>query len=114
MSRFMLLRGRPRLGGSRERVSVVLTDQGEPNIGDVVAQIPLRYAKFASQKNSHITGGTFSSRSRQRVSENKIGLRACAHACLTISTEISTAGIAPLFSSQCVVFLSSGQPNPGP
>jgi hypothetical protein len=37
-----------------------------------------------------------------------------AHACLTMSTEISTAGIAPLFSSQCVVFLSSGQPGPGP
>jgi hypothetical protein len=34
--------------------------------------------------------------------------------CLTISTEISTAGIVPLFSSQCVVFLSSGQPTPGP
>ncbi len=32
---------------------------------------------------------------------------------LTISTEISTAGVVPLFSSQCVVFLSSGQPNPG-
>jgi hypothetical protein len=33
---------------------------------------------------------------------------------VTISTEISTAGIVPLFSSQCVVFLSSGQPTPGP
>ena len=33
---------------------------------------------------------------------------------LTISTEISTAGIVPLFSSQCVVFLSSGHPTPGP
>ena len=32
----------------------------------------------------------------------------------TISTEISTAGTVPLFSSQCVVFLSSGQPTPGP
>jgi hypothetical protein len=36
------------------------------------------------------------------------------YSCLTISTEISTAGIAPLFSSQCVVFRSSGQPTPGP
>jgi hypothetical protein len=36
------------------------------------------------------------------------------YSCLTISTEISTAGIVPLFSSQCVVFLSSGQPTPGP
>jgi D-alanyl-D-alanine carboxypeptidase len=35
-------------------------------------------------------------------------------ACLTMSTEISTAGIVPLFSSQCVVFRSSGQPTPGP
>ena len=33
---------------------------------------------------------------------------------LTISTEISTAGVVPLFSSQCVVFLSSGQPTPSP
>ena len=33
---------------------------------------------------------------------------------LTKSTEISTAGVVPLFSSQCVVFLSSGQPTPGP
>ena len=31
-----------------------------------------------------------------------------------ISTEISTAGTVPLFSSQCVVFLSSAQPTPGP
>ncbi len=34
-----------------------------------------------------------------------------AYSCPTISTEISTAGIVPLFSSQCVVFLSSGQPS---
>ena len=40
--------------------------------------------------------------------------RAWAYSCLPISTEISTAGIVPLFSSQCVVFLSSGQPTPGP
>jgi hypothetical protein len=33
---------------------------------------------------------------------------------LTMSTEISTAGTVPLFSSQCVVLLSSGQPRPGP
>ena len=39
---------------------------------------------------------------------------AWAYSCPTISTEISTAGIVPLFSSQCVVFLSSGQPTPGP
>ena len=32
----------------------------------------------------------------------------------TMSTEISTAGIVPLFSSQWVVFRSSGQPTPGP
>ena len=37
-----------------------------------------------------------------------------SYSCLTISTEISTAGTVPLFSSQCVVFLSSGQPSPGP
>ncbi len=36
------------------------------------------------------------------------------YSCLTMSTEISTAGTAPLFSSQWVVFLSSGQPTPGP
>jgi hypothetical protein len=29
-----------------------------------------------------------------------------------VSTEISNAEIVPLFSSQCVVFLSSGQPTP--
>ena len=40
--------------------------------------------------------------------------RVWAYFCLTTSTEISTAGIVPLFSSQCVVFLSSGQPTPGP
>lgn len=32
----------------------------------------------------------------------------------TISTEISIAGDAPLFSSQWTVFRSSGQPTPGP
>jgi hypothetical protein len=42
------------------------------------------------------------------------GCRAQAYACRTMSTEISTAGTAPRFSSQCVVFLSSGQPTPGP
>jgi hypothetical protein len=42
------------------------------------------------------------------------GMTSTAYSCLTISTEISTAGIVPLFSSQCVVFLSSGQPTPGP
>jgi len=31
-----------------------------------------------------------------------------------MSTEISTAGVVLLFSSQCVVFLFSGQPTPGP
>lgn len=45
---------------------------------------------------------------------DRLGVPAGAHACLTISTEISTAAIAPLFSSQWVVFLSSGQPTPGP
>jgi len=40
--------------------------------------------------------------------------QAGAYCCLTISTEISTAGVVPRFSSQCVVFLSSGQPTPGP
>jgi hypothetical protein len=39
---------------------------------------------------------------------------AAGNSCLTMSTEISTAGIVPLFSSQWVVFLSSGQPTPGP
>ncbi len=45
---------------------------------------------------------------------DRINGRACIYACLTISTEISTAGVAPLFSSQWVVFLSSGHPTPGP
>jgi hypothetical protein len=40
--------------------------------------------------------------------------RAWAYSCPTMSTGISTAGIVPLFSSQCVVFLSSGQPTPCP
>ena len=39
---------------------------------------------------------------------------ATTHSWLTMSTEISTAGIVPLFSSQWVVFRSSGQPTPGP
>ena len=43
-----------------------------------------------------------------------LGRSASIHSCLTISTEISTAGIVPLFSSQWVVFRSSGQPTPGP
>jgi hypothetical protein len=33
---------------------------------------------------------------------------------LTMSTEISTAGAVPRFSSQCTVCRSSGQPTPGP
>lgn len=37
-----------------------------------------------------------------------------AYSCVTMSTETSTAGIVPRFSSQCRVFLSSGQPTPGP
>lgn len=41
-------------------------------------------------------------------------LRYRAQLALTMSTDISTAGVVPLFSSQCVVFLSSGQPTPGP
>ena len=48
------------------------------------------------------------------VRPDRVRCRAGACYCLTISTEISTAGIVPLFSSQCVVFLSSGQPTPGP
>ena len=43
-----------------------------------------------------------------------LGSTTSIHSCLTISTEISTAGIVPLFSSQWVVFRSSGQPTPGP
>jgi hypothetical protein len=40
---------------------------------------------------------------------------ACStYCCLTMSTDISTAGVVPLFSSQCSVLLSSGQPTPGP
>lgn len=37
-----------------------------------------------------------------------------AQLALTMSTEISTAGVVPRFSSQWVVFRSSGQPTPGP
>ena len=43
-----------------------------------------------------------------------LGSDASIHSCPTMSTEISTAGIVPLFSSQWVVFRSSGQPTPGP
>jgi len=45
---------------------------------------------------------------------NTAGSSSSIHSCLTISTEISTAVIVPLFSSQWVVFRSSGQPTPGP
>ena len=41
-------------------------------------------------------------------------LAATDQSCVTRSTEISTAVLIPLFSSQCLVFLSSGQPTPGP
>jgi len=34
--------------------------------------------------------------------------------CVMRSNEISTAVLVPLFSSQCLVLLSSGQPTPGP
>lgn len=37
-----------------------------------------------------------------------------SYAYRTMSTEISTAGVDPLFSSQCLVWRSSGQPTPGP
>ena len=43
-----------------------------------------------------------------------LGNHASIHSCPTMSTEISTAGIVPLFSSQWIVFRSSGQPTPGP
>ena len=43
-----------------------------------------------------------------------LGGSASIHSCPTISTEISTAGIVSLFSSQWIVFRSSGQPTPGP
>ncbi len=36
------------------------------------------------------------------------------YCCLTISTEISTAEIVPLFSSRCTVVLSSGRLTRGP
>ena len=42
------------------------------------------------------------------------GSAAAAYSCLTTSTEISTAGTVPRFSSQWTVFRSSGQPTPGP
>jgi len=44
----------------------------------------------------------------------RVECRAVAHFGLKMSTEISTAGIVPRFSSQCMVFLSSDQPGPGP
>ena len=53
-------------------------------------------------------------RDRGTKSEEEVRVRCRAQLALTISTEISTAGVVPRFSSQCVVFLSSGQPTPGP
>ena len=73
-----------------------------PEIGH---QVPHR-VKPARQKRA---GSSLSGVIEQR---QKVGLN--DYSCLTISTEISTAGIVPLFSSQWVVFLSSGQPTPGP
>ena len=52
-------------------------------------------------------------RSRERLTTSPPGQKSY-WANRMISTEISTAGTVPLFSSQWVVFLSSGQPTPGP
>ena len=53
-------------------------------------------------------------RARRSSHRRQVVVGPCGHSSLTMSTEISTAGVVPLFSSQCVVFRSSGQPTPGP
>lgn len=76
----------------------------EPDLSnvDVVVNDDLTRAQAATR---HLVG-----LGRGRIAH----VRRPFHGWLTMSTEISTAGIVPLFSSQWVVFRSSGQPTPGP
>jgi hypothetical protein len=62
----------------------------------------------------HLPPLTGARKEADRLRPDRERYLAWAYPLLTISTEISTAGIVPLFSSQCRVFRSSGQPNPGP
>jgi hypothetical protein len=73
-------------------------------IGDIVRQSPAFHGHVRT-----LLGVDTPKRSSRLRAQGRQGF-----SCLTISTEISTAGIAPLFSSQWIVFRSSGQPRPGP
>jgi hypothetical protein len=77
----------------------------------ILADVDARFGQF--HRVSHGQLDVLARHVEPRVARDRCQ-RAKPHGCLTISTEISIAGIVPLFSSQCVVFLSSGQPTPGP
>ena len=59
-------------------------------------------------------GKVFAPEPERADSVTLLGNHPATYSCPTISTEISTAGVVSLFSSQCVVLRSSGHPTPGP
>ena len=80
-------------------------DLDPARLASVTAEIELTacYGRWPGMRDRDLAGH-----------RDTLGSSGSIHSCLTISTEISTAGTVPLFSSQWVVFRSSGQPTPGP
>ncbi len=70
----------------------------DPALGDTRRARRLRVMGRALERQGWLLTGS--------ISGNQSGA--------TRSTEISTAVVVPLFSSQWLVFRSSGQPSPGP
>ena len=88
------------------------TRQAGPNSVNAVAGGPAGGYALHGDRTVWAWGSGYSGHPTHRRGEGRCRPR--AQALLTISTEISTAATVPLFSSQWVVFLSSGQPTPGP
>ena len=74
------------------------------------------FARRFVEANGARMPGEWRDRSRIKALRRRFapGEIRATYGCRTMSTEISTAGVVPLFSSQCLVLLSSGQPTPGP
>ena len=72
------------------------------------------YVRVVSRTQPRPLPGCPEDRVSSRGALSEEGRPPVAHSCLTMSTEISTAGTVLRFSSQWTVFRSSGQPGPGP
>ena len=100
------------LGERRAETPPMLVQCFSVVVSEIVQQP--RRALHVREQQRHDTGREIAHHRARSWSEAAPLSSGGPDSCLTISTEISTAGTVPLFSSQCVVFLSSGQPTPGP